>query len=75
MSKRIDVEQERDIREIIAKVLASLDTPAEPERDRRPFVNRPTVGKTARKRCFPPTGTPTNVGNPNEVNSAKGGKR
>lgn len=34
------------------------------EGNRKPFVNRPTKGKTARKRRFPPTGKKTNVGDP-----------
>lgn len=38
---------------------ASLDVP---ETSRGAFVNRPTKGKTARKRKFPPKGTKTNVG-------------
>lgn len=37
---------------------------------RGPFVNRPTKGKTARKRKIPPKGEKTNVGDP-----AKFGKR
>ena len=32
---------------------------------RAPHVNRPTKGKTARKRRLPPHGTKTNVGDPN----------
>ena len=32
---------------------------------RAPLVNRPTKGKTARKRRLPPTGQKTNIGDPN----------
>lgn len=40
---------------------------------RGPFINRPTKGKTARKRKFKPTGVKTNIGDP--CKSSGGGKR
>jgi hypothetical protein len=44
------------------------------EENRRAFINRPTKGKTARKRRFPSKGIKTNVGDPMKGQSS-GGKR
>lgn len=42
--------------------------------NRNAFVNRPTKGKTARKRRFPSKGIKTNIGDPMKGQSS-GGKR
>lgn len=42
---------------------------------RRAFQNRPTKGKTARKRRFPPTGERTNIGDPMKGQSSGGKKK
>jgi hypothetical protein len=42
---------------------------------RDPNQNRPTKGKTARKRKFPPSGHKTNIGDPMKGQSSGGRKK
>lgn len=50
------------------------EKPLDSSLNRNAFVNRPTKGKTARKRRFPPTGKPTNIGDPMKGQSISGKK-